>query len=82
MWNLQQLVDKYVALAGGFGKPVELSLFQLSPEETISVFGGFDEDYHINRFLHFSSQKEGKPYRIGGEQVTHLSIDAYIKEIL
>ncbi len=82
MWNLRQLVDSYVALAGVFGKPVELAQFHLSAEETVSVFGGFDEDYHISRFLQFSNHPDGKPFLIGGEQVTHLSIDASISEIL
>ena len=82
MWNLRQLVDSYVALAGAFGNPVELAQFQLSAEKTVSVLGGFDEDYHISRFLHFSNHPGGKPFLIGGEQVTHLSIDASISEIL
>ncbi len=81
MWNLRDLVDRYVALAGNFGNPVELSQFLLSPDDAASVFGSFDEDYHISRYLHFS-KLEGKPYLIGGEHVTHLSIDASIKEIL
>lgn len=80
MWNLRQLVDKYLALTGAFGIPVELSQFELSPEETISLFGGFDEDYHISRYLHFSNQ-EGKDFLIDGERVTHISIDTSINEI-
>ncbi len=75
------MVERYIALAGGFGKPVALSQFELSPAQTVSLFAGFDEDYHISRYLHFSNQ-EGKCYAIGGEQVTHLSIDASISEIL
>lgn len=81
MVNLRQLVERYLALAGGFAHPVALSQFGLTPEETVAAFGSFDEDYHISRFLHFSS-REGTGYQIGGEQVTHLSIDASIQEIL
>jgi hypothetical protein len=81
MTDLRELVERYVALAGGFGKPVELSQFHLSPPETVSVFSSFDEDYHISRYLHFSN-KAGKSYMIGAEHVTHLSIDASIKDIL
>ena len=81
MWNLRQLVDRYFVLAGGYGKPVALGRFALTAAETLTVFGSFDEDYHISRYLHFSKQ-EGNSYLIGGEQVTHLSIDESIKEIL
>ena len=81
MWNLRQLVDRYVVLAGGYGKPIALGKFDLTPGETSTVFGSFDEDYHISRYLHFSKQ-EGNSYLIGGEQVTHLSIDQSIQEIL
>lgn len=81
MWNLRQLVDQYVALAGGFGKSVELSQFNLNADETVAAFASFDEDYHISRYLHFS-KREGDSYLIGGEKVTHLSIDESIHEIL
>jgi hypothetical protein len=81
MWSVQQLVERYVALAGGFGKAAALSQFGLSVGETVATFSGFDEDYHISRYLHFSNL-EGNSYLIGGEQVTHLSIDKSIKEIL
>jgi hypothetical protein len=81
MWTLRELVDRYLTLAAGFGNPIALSQFLLGTEETTSLLGSLDEDYHISRFLHFS-QQAGKSYLIGGEQVTHLSIDASIKEIL
>lgn len=82
MWNLRQLVDKYLELTGGFGKPVALTSFALSPAETSSVFSAFDEDYHISRYLQYSNVPEAQAYRIGGEPVTHISIDASINEIL
>ena len=81
MWNLRELVDQYVKLAGEFGRPVALSEFELSAEEISALFGSFDEDYHISRYLHFS-KAAGESYSIGGESVTHLSIDNAIKEIL
>jgi hypothetical protein len=81
MWTLRELVDKYVELAGGFARPVELSQFELSDEEVVALFGSFDDDYHISRYLHFS-KLSGKSYVIGGEEVTHLAIDKNIEEIL
>jgi hypothetical protein len=81
MWDLRKLVERYVALAGGFGKPVALSQFGLTAGETVYVFSSFDEDYHISRYLHYSKQ-EGNGYLIGGENVTHISLEESIKEIL
>ncbi|HEY4978494.1 MAG TPA: hypothetical protein VII25_04950 [Candidatus Acidoferrum sp.] len=81
MWNLRELVERYIALADGFGHPLPLSQFPLNEVEIVRLFGSFDEDYHISRFLHFS-KLTGKTYAIGGEEVTHVSIAEAIKEIL
>src|SRR5882672_5413590 len=54
MMPLSQLVERYRALAGEFGRPVPLSGFQLGPAETERLFSGYDEDYHISRFFHFA----------------------------
>jgi len=81
MWNLHEFVEQYVALAGDFGKPAELSQFALPDEEIVAVFGSFEDDYHISRFLHFT-KLPGKSYLIGGAEVTHLSIDRAIESIL
>ncbi len=81
MWNLRELVDQYLELAGEFGRPAALAQFELSPEEISALFGSFDEDYHISRFLHFA-KAAGQSYLIGGENVSHLSIDKSIEEIL
>jgi hypothetical protein len=81
MMNLAEFVHSYVQLAGGFGKAVALSAFGLTPDETHTVFSGFDEDYHISRFLHFSCA-EGQSYTISGEPVTHVMVDRDIESLL
>lgn len=81
MLSLKEVVDRYASLANSFGEPVALSAFQLSPEETSRLFAGLDEDYHISRFLHFSSGA-GQSYSIGGEAVTHVAIDRAISSQL
>ncbi len=78
---LRQLVDRYLALAGTFGAPVALSSFALSAPEIEHLFSSYNEDYHINRFLHFS-HSTGTPYCIDNESATHISIDAGINSIL
>jgi hypothetical protein len=79
--TLRELVDRYHALARDFGKPVALSSFQLSSQETERLFSGYDEDYHISRFFHFT-ETSGEKFSIDGVPATHVSIDAEIQSIL
>ncbi len=79
--HLRELVDRYFALAGEFGRPVALETFGLSAEEIEQLFGFLDEDYHISRYFHFANTS-GTQYTISGEACTHVAIDAAIREIL
>jgi hypothetical protein len=81
MMSLADLVARYRSLAGEFGKPVALAVFELPADETERVFSGYDEDYHISRFFHFSDSG-GAQFSISGEPVTHVSLDAEIETIL
>jgi hypothetical protein len=81
MMSLQQLVANYRTLAGEFGKPVAISAFALTTEETERLFSGYDEDYHISRFFDFS-ESTGESYSINGIPATHVSIDPEIETIL
>ncbi len=82
--DLSQIVERYLALGGSFGKPVALSAFGLSREETERVFSAFDEDYHISRFFHFSRAvaAPADSYEINGFPHTHVSLDAEVRSIL
>jgi hypothetical protein len=79
--TLRELVDRYRALAGAFGKPVPLSAFALSPGETERLFSSCDEDYHISRFFHLT-EGDGDSYAINGIPATHVRIDECISVIL
>jgi hypothetical protein len=81
MMRLRELVDRYFSIAGGFGIPVALSSFALSPAETERLFSSYDEDYHISRFFHFS-QEAGTAFSIDGFPATHVAIDREIQSIL
>ena len=81
MMNLSELVKRYAELAEKFGAPVALASFALSQAETEQVFSGYDEDYHISRFLHFS-EAQGPRYTIDGIAATHVAMDAEIETIL
>ena len=85
--SLPEIVRKYCRLAGSFGPPVALDTFGLSRQETEATFGGFDEDYHISRFFHFSLDNAlrdapDRTYRINGFPQSHVSIEGGIEEIL
>lgn len=79
--ELRQIVEKYLASAGGFGAAIPLGAFGLSSEETEKLFSALDEDYQISRFFHFS-QGDGTNYSINGFPQTHIAIDAAIQAIL
>ncbi len=78
---LQELVAKYSALAGEFGQAVALAGFALTRPETERLFSGYDEDYHISRFFHFS-EAQGESFSINGIPATHVSLDPEIQSIL
>ena len=79
--TLRQIVEKYLAIAGGYAFLAPLADFGLSKSAAEGIFSAFDEDYHISRFMHFS-QVSGSAYNINGFEQTHISIDADIQSIL
>jgi hypothetical protein len=79
--NLREIVEKYLAIAGGYGRPAVLADFGLDRNQTERVFSAFDEDYHISRYFHFT-RSTGTRYTINGFDHTHVSIDADIQNVL
>ena len=78
--TLREAIDRYLVVAGGYGKAVALAA--LGPHaETERSFSLFDEDYHISRFLHMRNDS-GERFQINGFPQTHVSIDAEIQSIL
>jgi hypothetical protein len=81
MMTLSEVVRLYRSHASDFGQPVALTRFGLSIPEIEGLFSGYDEDYHISRFFHFT-EGPGQKYSINGFFATHVSLDAEIKSIL
>ena len=79
--TLKQLVEKYLSIASGYAFLAPLADFGLEQSQVERIFGAFDEDYHISRYLHFS-QVSGPAYNINGFEQTHISIDSEIQSIL
>ena len=79
--ELQELIQKYLAAAGVFGKSIALSELGLSKEEIEEVFSSFDEDYNISRYFHFACAA-GANYQINGFAQTHVAIDPGIESAM
>jgi hypothetical protein len=79
--TLSQIVEKYLAIAGGFAFLAPLRDFGLEPSEVERIFSALDEDYHISRYFHFS-QVSGPAYMINGFEQTHISMDEEIQSVL
>jgi hypothetical protein len=79
--TLRQIVEKYLAIAGGFAFLAPLADFGMEKSEAERIFGALDDDYHISRYFHFS-QVSGPAYRINGFDQTHISIDEEIQSVL
>ena len=79
--SLKELYRVYTTIAAKLGEPVPLSAFNLSAPDTENLFSGYDQDYHISRFLHFTDAG-GRKYTIDGESATHVAIDPEISSIL
>ncbi|MGA7623272.1 MAG: hypothetical protein WB630_12475 [Candidatus Acidiferrales bacterium] len=79
--ELREVVDKYLATAGGYGKRVPIASLGLSHAEAERAFDVLDEDYLISRFFHFHIG-DGERFQINGFPQTDILIDAEIREIL
>ncbi|MFZ0037958.1 MAG: hypothetical protein WAK91_11075 [Candidatus Acidiferrales bacterium] len=79
--RLKEAVEKYLALAGGYGRPVAIAQFGLPRADAEKLFGTFDEDYHISRYFHFSNGA-GEAFDINGFPQTHIAIDSEIQSTL
>ena len=79
--TLSQIVEKYLAIAGGFTFLAPLADFGMERAEVERIFSALDEDYHISRYFHFS-RVSGAAYTINGFEHTHVSIDAEVQEAL
>ena len=84
---LSALVEKYLVVAGDYGKSVAISALGYSREEAEAAFDSLDEDYHISRFFHFRNEPAtatgaAGAYDVNGFPQTHVSIDGGIQSIL
>lgn len=79
--SLRDLVKKYLAISGGYGKFMAISSLGVSHSEAEKAFDILDEDYHISRFFQFRNES-GEAYEINGFPQTHFAIVAEIESIL
>jgi hypothetical protein len=79
--ELRQIVERYLLLAGQFGRAVSLDSFAMGAEETARMFSALDEDYQISRYLKFTRQS-GTEYTINGFPQTHVAFEEAILDLL
>lgn len=79
--SLREIIERYLSVAGDYGKVIPISALGLSRADAEKTFGVLDEDYHISRFIHFICAA-GADYSINGFPQSHLSIDSDIQSIL
>ena len=79
--ELRQIVERYLALAGGFGAAVPLGSFGFGEQETARLFSAFDEDYQVSRYMEFSRQA-GAEFSINGFPQTHVALADGIRGLL
>jgi hypothetical protein len=79
--RFREIIEKYLQLGGGYGRPVALAAFGMTHADLEKAFDVLDEDYHISRFFHFSNEA-GESFNINGFPQTHITIDAEIQETL
>lgn len=79
--SLSELVKKYLAISGGYGKYIAISSLGISRSEAEKAFDILDEDYHISRFFQFRNGS-GEAHEINGFPQTHFAIDSEIESIL
>jgi hypothetical protein len=79
--RLNELIERYLAASGGYGKPAALTELGLSRADTENTLSRFDEDYNISRFFYFQNQS-GEAFEINGFPQTHVTVDATIQSIL
>jgi hypothetical protein len=83
--RLPEIVKKYLAAAGGYGKSVAITMLGIPPEEVQRSFDFLDEDYHISRYFHFQNVPAADSKAtvvVNGFPQTHISIDPDIQSIL
>jgi len=80
MSELRAVIGKYRELAGSYDRPVALSAFGWDRAQVERVFGIYDEDYQISRYLKFSNEA-GEAYQINGFPQTHITVDQGIESL-
>ncbi len=89
--DLGEAVQRYLQVAGAFGRPVPLAGFGLTREETEGVFSVWDEDYQISRYMELSlrsgassPQAPGSQdvYQVNAFHCSHVSFHPDIEQLL
>lgn len=59
--ELKAAVEKYLGIAGRFGRPMPLSSFAVSRQELEGTLSAWDEDYHLHRHFELIAAPPASP---------------------
>jgi hypothetical protein len=84
--QLNAAIDRYLQVAGSFGRPMALDQFGLARPEVEEMLSAWEEDYHLNRYFELVSAAalSGDPsaYVINGALYTAIIIQETIRDVL
>ena len=87
--NLKAAVEKYLAVAGNFGRLMPLSGFELDPATTEAMIAAWEEDYQLHRHLELIPAGPGTEgpsaqagYVVGGIAYTGVVFHPSIRAII
>jgi hypothetical protein len=88
MMTLREAVEKYLSVAGDFGRAMPLSAFGLGREETEAMLAAWDEDYQLHRHLELippaevAGASERNHYMVGGMAYDAILIRQSIRAVI
>ena len=65
--NLNEAVEKYLAVTGEFGRPMPLTAFGLDQKDTEAMLAAWEEDYQLHRHLELIPAGSAGPEEEGRE---------------
>ena len=90
--NLKAAVERYLAVAGEFGRPMPLAGFGLDREATEAMLAAWEEDYQLHRHLELipasdtredSSESAGETrYHVGGIAYSGIVFRASVRAVI
>jgi hypothetical protein len=84
--DLRAAVEKYLEVAGSFGKPMPLDRLGLTQKEIEAMLSAWEDDYHLNRHFELipasGMPADAPAYRVNGTLQTAIVFRETIRDVL